>query len=335
MALEVLAKRGIQVSPYQLERWRARGLVPRNDRRGLGRGFGTYSVPSADLVSSLETIACAGVRRTQVEWQVLVYMHRMAKSSDGEDRLARLAERPIRRCLEYAVLHERPAGMNEDDAYREAANLALEEFNWWLPRVPRGQAAAHYEPTELREMRAACEQVLAADRIGVLAVGSELLVESVIRLRWARTEAEAETLVDYLDLVLNRRREHLDLARSVPYDQLLGVATKAARVAAFGSTFPDRLENSRFSWLPYPGYAYSGWLVLLMAMLMDSSLVAAASGFLSSHPEDPEAERRRSFLEKHVADLRGRFPDGIPPKPKRSMLVGLEEFVDPRTGKWR
>jgi hypothetical protein len=334
-ALDELANRGNRVSAYQLERWRARGLVPRNDRRGLGQGLGTWSVSSADLVSCLETVAVASVRGTDVERQVLMHMHDLAVSFDQDDRLARLAERPIRRCLEYAVLRDRPGGTGEDDAYREAAYIASVEFEWWLPHVQWGRPAVHYELAELEDLRAACQQVLAADRIGVAGVGSEPLLESVIRLRWARTNAEAETLVGYLDLVLNRRRDHVDLARYAPYDQLLSAATLAARVAAFAMTFPVRLADSRFSWLPYPRRSYSGWSVLLMAMLMDVSLAEAADNFLDRHPENPATEQRRLWLEQQVAQLRLRFPDGIPLEPKRTRPVGLDEFLDLQTGKWR
>jgi hypothetical protein len=41
--IAALADRGLAVSPYQLERWRTAGLVPRNHRRSLGRGKGSTS----------------------------------------------------------------------------------------------------------------------------------------------------------------------------------------------------------------------------------------------------------------------------------------------------
>jgi len=41
--IHALAQRGKQVSPYQLERWRTAGLLPRNQRRGLGRSRGSVS----------------------------------------------------------------------------------------------------------------------------------------------------------------------------------------------------------------------------------------------------------------------------------------------------
>jgi hypothetical protein len=41
--LAALAAQGMHASPYQLERWRTAGLLPRNRRRGLGRGRGSVS----------------------------------------------------------------------------------------------------------------------------------------------------------------------------------------------------------------------------------------------------------------------------------------------------
>ena len=41
--IDALADRGLDVSPYQLERWRTAGLLPRNNRRPLGRGKGSTS----------------------------------------------------------------------------------------------------------------------------------------------------------------------------------------------------------------------------------------------------------------------------------------------------
>ena len=41
--VEYLAGQGLEISPYQLERWRLAGLLPRPVRRGLGRGTGSVS----------------------------------------------------------------------------------------------------------------------------------------------------------------------------------------------------------------------------------------------------------------------------------------------------
>jgi hypothetical protein len=55
--MAVLADRGLHVSPYQLERWRTVGLLPRNRRRGLGRGKGSASEPDDEAVARAEALA--------------------------------------------------------------------------------------------------------------------------------------------------------------------------------------------------------------------------------------------------------------------------------------
>jgi hypothetical protein len=327
--LDELASRRIRVSAYQLERWRARGLVPRNVRRGRGRGRGTSSAVAADLMPSLETVALANAQRSDIELQVLGTMLDLAESPEREHQFDRLAERPIRKALEFAVVRERPSPMDEDAAYAYANTFARSDgFVTWAER--RGQ----YTEAEIERMRAAYEQVLAADRIGVAGVGWGMLADSVIVLQWAGPEA-ADDLVDYLDLVLNRRMEHVTLAREAPYDKVRMVAKVAARVSSFTGTFPDRLVDSAFSWLPSLPRDYGWWPTLLMAMLMDQDLFGAGTDFLARHPEDVRKEWHRKWLVAHVAEMRVRHPEGIPILPRRAMPVGIEEFMDMSTGKWR
>ena len=55
--IAALADRGLDVSPYQLERWRTAGLVPRNHRRALGRGKGSTSELDAAAVDQAAALA--------------------------------------------------------------------------------------------------------------------------------------------------------------------------------------------------------------------------------------------------------------------------------------
>src|SRR6266545_8007212 len=55
--LAALAGQGLHASPYQLERWRAAGLLPRNRRRGLGRGRGSASELDETAVASASVLA--------------------------------------------------------------------------------------------------------------------------------------------------------------------------------------------------------------------------------------------------------------------------------------
>lgn len=55
--LAALAEQGLHASPYQLERWRAAGLLPRNRRRGLGRGHGSASELDESAVAHASVLA--------------------------------------------------------------------------------------------------------------------------------------------------------------------------------------------------------------------------------------------------------------------------------------
>lgn len=55
--LAAAAAAGYVVSPFQLERWRGLGLVPRNARRGLGRGRGTVAEVPEDALPRLIAVA--------------------------------------------------------------------------------------------------------------------------------------------------------------------------------------------------------------------------------------------------------------------------------------
>src|SRR5437762_14331619 len=52
-----LRTRGVEVSAAQLERWRAAGALPRNERRGLGRGAGSVSVVPSESAAIAEALA--------------------------------------------------------------------------------------------------------------------------------------------------------------------------------------------------------------------------------------------------------------------------------------
>jgi hypothetical protein len=55
--IDRLRTRGVEVSAAQLERWRAAGALPRNERRGLGRGAGSVSVAPPESAAIAEGLA--------------------------------------------------------------------------------------------------------------------------------------------------------------------------------------------------------------------------------------------------------------------------------------
>ena len=55
--IAALADGGLRVSPYQLERWRTAGLLPRNQRQSLGRGRGSVSAFDDTTLSRAKALA--------------------------------------------------------------------------------------------------------------------------------------------------------------------------------------------------------------------------------------------------------------------------------------
>jgi hypothetical protein len=69
--IRILRRSGVEVSPAQLERWRTAGVLPRNERRGLGRGAGSVSLVSADSVVIAEALGRAARRGRPLHQTVL------------------------------------------------------------------------------------------------------------------------------------------------------------------------------------------------------------------------------------------------------------------------
>src|ERR1700710_1030583 len=54
--IELARGRGATVTPRQIERWRYEGLLPRAERKGLGRGRGTAWLYADDVVDRFYAI---------------------------------------------------------------------------------------------------------------------------------------------------------------------------------------------------------------------------------------------------------------------------------------
>lgn len=54
--IALLAARGVKVSAYQLERWRAQSLLPRNPYRSLGRGRGRAAQLTPEIITTAELL---------------------------------------------------------------------------------------------------------------------------------------------------------------------------------------------------------------------------------------------------------------------------------------
>src|SRR4051794_14723695 len=184
--IRAAADQGAQISVYQIERWRTVGLIPRNTRRGLGRGLGTVATMAPDALKSVLTV----VRGNMSTHGIVGAFYEAAGSGAG--RLDQMAERTVRAaCLSLAGSFHRST-MDLDQAYDYAHGRAL------LAQYYAGNASIVASP----KWRA-YEHVFAAEEVGVRPVGREFIEEAAIVLRWAAQET-APILVDYLDATLCR-----------------------------------------------------------------------------------------------------------------------------------
>ena len=108
MLIGMVRRRGVEVSLAQLERWRTAGVLPRNERRGLGRGAGSVSMVSADSVkiaAALGLAARPGRPLHQTVLQIFTFdPHFELKSFLPTPRLP-LPEQALRAALVWFVRH--------------------------------------------------------------------------------------------------------------------------------------------------------------------------------------------------------------------------------------
>lgn len=137
-----LRSRGVEVSPAQLERWRTAGVLPRNERHGLGRAAGSVSrVPAAAVVVA-EALGRAARRGRPLQETVLRIFAADPRFEFkiflATPRLP-LPEEAVREALDWFIHHkvnsvsrriERAvaAAPSEDDAEDIAAELAERHY---------------------------------------------------------------------------------------------------------------------------------------------------------------------------------------------------------------
>jgi hypothetical protein len=103
-----LAARGLDVSPYQLERWRAWGQLPKPTRHGCGRGGGSvseYPQEAAEIAAVLAT--CGGQGRSRhVSTLVMFCLELPVAEWAVREALAKEIEDDLRRTRQLAQRHE-------------------------------------------------------------------------------------------------------------------------------------------------------------------------------------------------------------------------------------
>jgi hypothetical protein len=113
--IDAVAARGVTVSAYQIERWRAAGELPRVTRRGLGRGRGTAAEPPDEPTIHLATMLADQSRQgsPRIGGHLLERFARGMPVPEGAVRAALIAQID-------AVARSVRADLPDDDAGWEA-----------------------------------------------------------------------------------------------------------------------------------------------------------------------------------------------------------------------
>lgn len=223
----LLASVGASVSPYQLERWRTLGLMPRNIRRGLGRGRGSFSEPADDALACARFLCLCTRNSHHIVENVVWNFYEVSAVSPSHANA--LPETPIRGALLLNISRQSSSEIDEDLAYIIAEDKARRDTSftartfhharaWGLEfdALRRGDLSTYDElrarsrqsRRSLSTLRPAYAHVMAAERLGVEAVGYEMVRESIVELAWASVD-ESEKSTRFLALTLGRSMEAL------------------------------------------------------------------------------------------------------------------------------
>jgi len=220
-----------------------------------------------DAVACVLTIVRSNPRGNKSIGDIVGYFYGMATATDG--RVGEIAERTVRRALEEFSKDRVIPRLTEDDAYEMAYD-----------RVALAQMYAGYSRITLSPKWQARQHILAAEHIGISAVGFDLIEEAVISLGWA-TGSAASTLTEYLNLVMQRTEEHQRILRTAAWEAILDSARHAARLQEIAGIAPQVLTRTDFGWIPNISWEYISRLKLQLALMMDDQLMRRARIVLS------------------------------------------------------
>lgn len=258
--LAAAAERGYRVSATQLERWRSMGLVPRNVRRGRGRGCGSSSVVPEGALEQLLTVA-----EDARQGSKLVLGDPVLRAATGHTTRPGAVKTLVARQFDKACVAlgaELDAHLGADaagDARFDAAKRATRRGDWPRTREIADWVATGVEPPETGPVpRQAMRTVLQAVASGGRDVSLEDLTAAEARL--GRTETgEAD-----IDAVW---------ARLVTRANVPDVMPELASAAESDEEFEAGLEQALADW------SLAGFRNRVHA-LDEAALIAAAKAVL-------------------------------------------------------
>jgi len=222
--IAALRDRGVHVSEAQLERWRTAGVLPRNQRHGLGRGAGsTSSVPpgAIDLAQGLALATRRGRPLHEAVLRLFTYNPRYRLGILLVAPQLPMPEKPVRDALIWFIQHRENsvtrriqrviASAESPDAAEEiAAGLARKHY-LGVVRSQREDDAENIVtrgyPLTRAEANAQSDRAV-ADVLGQDAIGADLYADG---LRYSSlipdsARNELDSLINFM-ISENRRRE--------------------------------------------------------------------------------------------------------------------------------
>lgn len=189
--IHALAEQGVQVSVYQIERWRADGELPRPKRRGLGRGRGVVSQPPDEATVQMAVVLARSSRRGARRFGV----HPIERVALGKP----VPERVVRRALGATL--DRVASMT-------AADVVDGDAAWQARQDLIGRAVRGIEPLSWQDLVAAVEGK--PGRPDPPRARRRAAVAGLVHAVGGGGEARPEDLVEMLGLFLDLPQEQVE-----------------------------------------------------------------------------------------------------------------------------
>jgi hypothetical protein len=283
-----LGARDLSVSTAQLERWRHAGLLPRNSRRGCGRGQGSVSEASPEAVEiaaalSRHTRQGRDLRLAIIDW----FADAGTPPMSGEMAVPEPPYAAVRSALMWLLATDRAYQLFQQ---ARSARTEAELDNFYAAAdavLPRSMSpAASFDPAVIREalltgrdapdgtvksgqqVRSAIIQLIAAVGTGYGEVTADLLAKAMADIGLVPQMSEADgqrvlarmALLNELPTGAVRSMAELLLARYDPLE-MLSLANA------------ELLQRARTATL---SLARAGWTYLFHALLMPDTLGLAA-----------------------------------------------------------
>lgn len=202
----------LKVSPYQLERWRQNGLVPKNIRRSLGRGRGTTSELAPDALACAVTVASAmDPKPPSVLAHITLAL--LGRFNDTYD----IASRPLRTSVAALITESDLLDLDEDVAYARAADMSSPRHASFSPA--RGHPSLNKVSDVIAHKRNVHQHFLVASYLGVPAVGRGLLGQTLLELGYAHDDS-VDMLLDFLEVTFTPATDRHVIVNSVDTTEL-------------------------------------------------------------------------------------------------------------------